>query len=57
MTLDEIKLEGIREAASAIVDFAKSQGVILTIEQKPLEPFAMGHYETVVSVRAARAKC
>ncbi len=30
-------------------------GFVPTVEQRPLLPLAMGHYETVVSVRAARS--
>lgn len=33
---------------------AKRDGLVLTIEQVPLQPLAMGHYETVVSVRPKR---
>jgi hypothetical protein len=33
---------------------AKALGVVLTIEQCPLKPLAMGNHETVVSVRPAR---
>lgn len=37
-----------------LVKTAAMHGVVITIEQKPLEPLAMGHHESVVSVRAAR---
>lgn len=40
--------------AEALVAEAKRHGVVITIEQRPLKPLAQGHYETVVSVRAAR---
>jgi hypothetical protein len=44
----------LRRAAEALVRRAADIGSVLTIEQRPLTPLAMGHYETVVSVRAAR---
>ena len=50
----ELGLEAIKNAADHLVALAKSRGVVLTIEQKPLMPPAMGNYETVVSVREAR---
>lgn len=37
-----------------LVQIADMRGLVLTIEQRPLLPLAMGHYETVVEVRAAR---
>lgn len=42
--------------AKAVVMLAEQQGMVLTIEQRPLQPLSMGHYETVVSVRPARVK-
>ena len=45
----------IKEAAERLVATAAEWGVLLTIEQRPLLPFAMGHYETIVSVRQAMA--
>jgi hypothetical protein len=38
-----------------VADMAR-QGLVLTVEQRPLQPLRMGHYETVVSVRPARAR-
>ena len=46
----------VEVAARALVAEADRQGVVLTVEQRPLWPLAMGHEETVVSVRPARAK-
>lgn len=43
----------IREKAEALVAEAARWGVVLTIEQRPLQPLRMGHYETVVAVRRA----
>lgn len=47
-------VEEIRAKAQLLLADATLAGVVLTIEQRPLKPLAMGHYETVVSVRAAR---
>lgn len=44
----------VRAMADALVHFAAAQGQIVTIEQRPLQPLAMGHHESVVSVRAAK---
>ena len=46
----------VAAAARNLVAEDARQGVVLTIEQEPLQPLAMGHYETIVSVRPARAK-
>ena len=39
-----------------IVRMAAKDGIVVTVEQKPLQPPAMGNYETVVDVRPVRAK-
>jgi hypothetical protein len=44
----------VRQAATELVAMATIYGFVLTIEQRPLQPFAMGHYDTVVSVRPKR---
>ena len=44
----------IQAQAEALVAEAARLGVVLTIEQQPLQPLAMGNYTTVVSVRRAR---
>ena len=41
-------------AAQALVAHAARLGLVLTVEQEPLQPLAMGHYSTMVSVRNAR---
>lgn len=46
--------EVIRREAEGLIANAQRLGLIVTIEQRPLRPLAMGHYETVVSVRPAR---
>ncbi|WOB06545.1 hypothetical protein [Piscinibacter gummiphilus] len=44
----------IRLAADLLVKQAERQGKVLTIEQRPRLPLAMGNYDTVASVRPAR---
>ena len=44
----------VEKAAQRLVQEAERLGVVLTIEQVPLKPLAMGHYETVVGVRPER---
>lgn len=46
----------LQRQAMALVMAAQTAGLVLTIEQRPLPPLAMGNYETVVSVRQAIAK-
>lgn len=45
----------VARAAQDLVAEAERQGLVLTIEQRPVVPLRMGRYETVVSVRPARA--
>lgn len=40
--------------ARVLVEAATAAGMVVTIEQRPLKPLAMRHYETVVDVRPAR---
>lgn len=42
------------EHVRGVVDALTAVGLVLTVEQVPLRPFAMGHHKTVVSVRPAR---
>jgi len=44
----------LRDRAAELVAHAQRSGLVLTIEQQPLQPLAMGHYRSVVSVREAR---
>lgn len=44
----------IERDAQRLVLTAERLGLVLTVEQRPLQPLAMGHYENVVSVRPAR---
>lgn len=41
-------------AAEALVASAAKDGYVITIEQVPQKPLAMGNYRTEVSVRRAR---
>lgn len=43
-------------AARDLVAIAAHLGLVLTVEQRPLVPLAMGHHETTVSVRPARGR-
>ena len=51
----QVALADIKQAAHILLGVAADVGVMLTIEQVPLEPLAMGHYKSVVSVHPARA--
>lgn len=46
--------EKIKLMAEQLVKLAEKDGYVLTVEQVSLQPPAMGHYKTVVSVRPAR---
>lgn len=43
----------LRIAAYHLISEAARLGLVLTIEQVPRKPLAMGHYDSVVSVRPA----
>jgi len=53
MSLDE-KLASVRQVIERCVDEASAIGVVVTVEQRPCKPLAMGNYSCVVSVRPAR---
>lgn len=44
----------VHAAASAFARSCRAQGFVITIEQKPLEPLAMGNHVDVVTVRPVR---
>lgn len=44
----------VKGAAESLVETATAQGLVLTVEQQPLLPLAMGNYVSTVSVRKAR---
>lgn len=46
----------LRERAQRLLNEATDAGLVLTIEQVPTLPLAMGNYISVVSVRSARSK-
>lgn len=46
--------QAVEQAARSVVEAATRLGLVLTVEQQPLKPLAMGHYETTVMVRKAR---
>lgn len=48
--------KAVQMAAFELLRVAEQAGQVVTIEQVPLQPLAMGHYETVVHVRPARGK-
>lgn len=45
---------GVQRAAEALIAEAARLGLVVAIEQRPLQPLAMGHHETVATVRPAR---
>jgi hypothetical protein len=47
---------GLYAKLKAIVEEATDLGYVVTVEQVPLQPLAMGHYHTTVTVRPARKK-
>jgi hypothetical protein len=49
--------DGIRVLAEALVRLAERHNVVLTVEQRPREPLAMGNFETVVTTRDSRPTC
>ncbi len=48
------EVDRIRVEAAGLVKRAERSGVVLTVEQESLQPWASGHYRTVVSTRLAR---
>lgn len=46
----------VEEMARTLLAVADREGQVVTIEQVPLQPLAMGNYETVAHVRPARSK-
>lgn len=46
----------VKEACNQLLTLAANAGQVVTIEQVPLQPLAMGNYETVVHVRPARPR-
>lgn len=50
------KQDYIREFALQLVEMARENGVVLTIETRPSEPFAMGSYTMQVHTRLTRTE-
>lgn len=38
----------------AVLELAKAEGFVITVERRPLQPLAMGHAEYDIQVREAR---
>lgn len=55
MTEEAVSMLEMKWAFEALVKDAQDQGMVVTVEQVPLPPLAMGRYSTVVSVRKARS--
>jgi len=54
VTIEDEVTAYVRTQAFELAEYAKSVGLVLTIERRPLLPLAMGHAETVVDMRPAR---
>ena len=52
---DALDPSGIRTLANALAVLAEFSGVVVTIDQKPLQPLAMGNYVHDVQVRMKRS--
>lgn len=52
--VEPAELANVLHAAQILVNHAKRIGVVLTIEQVPETPLAMGRHKTVVHVRPVR---
>lgn len=46
--------ESLTNRAQQLMQDAADLGFVITIEQRPLQPLAMGNYESVLTVRRAR---
>ena len=54
MLLPDISPDQLRAVVCELVQAATLAGMVITVEQVPLRPLAMGHYKSVVTVRPAR---
>ena len=52
--IEDTPIAEFERRARWLVERARESGLVLTIEQRPLPPLAMGNLETVVSVRPIR---
>lgn len=55
MDKKEMQRDHVDKTAAYLLAIARDSGLVVTIEQKPLQPLKMGNYETVVSVREKRS--
>lgn len=49
-------MELYRNELELLIADAMKDGLVVTVEQRSLQPLAMGHYEHVVTVRLARER-
>ena len=54
LTPEKVNAASIYALAESVAMAADQRGLVLTIEQEPVAPLAMGNYRTVVSVRPKR---
>jgi hypothetical protein len=52
--LAKLIVDSLISDAQALVERASSIGLVLTIENAPVEPLAMGNYEPVIAIRAGK---
>lgn len=52
----KLRTKQVKLSVEQLVRIAARDCLVITVEQRPLKPLAMGHYETVVEVRPARSK-
>lgn len=55
-TATQKDLDLVKSELERVVRLASTLGVIATVSQVPAAPLAMGAYDTVVDVRAARTE-
>ena len=48
--------EQVHAEARALIEYAASKGIVLTIETRPKKPLAMGNYDFAVETRDAHPK-
>ena len=49
------ELAYIQQQAEQLITYASRLGIVVTIEQQPRQPLAVGSYDSVASVRFARS--
>ena len=48
------EIQAVQMHAQQLVDYARSHGLVVTIDLKPQPPLAMGNYLPVIEIREAR---